>query len=435
MLGVFLRWLRLRLRDTALGRYLKRQMLGSVYIHPINVPEITPLVPRRSDFSGSRINLLVPSIRQGDIFGGISTALRLLEALAPHFGGIRLIVTDAGYGADDLKLFANYAVVPSDEESSATRQLVPFNQRAGKTLPVAAGDVFVATAWWTAYCAQRLIPQQAEIYGQPAKPLLYLIQDYEPGFYPWSSQYMLALSTYAYAGPSIGIFNTHYLYEYFKAAGHACHHEFVFEPHIHPALRARMAEAAKPRKKRILIYGRPSVSRNALPLIVEALRLWAESYPAAREWELVSIGEEHPTINVCGMGLVSMGKLSLDQYADLMKASAIGLSLMISPHPSYPPLEMAHFGMRVLTNGFGPKDLSVAHGNIMSVTDVSPEGLSDALCGLCREFEVDPTAGDMLVDQSPHFMSAEAEFPFLVGLTDLLQSEMGADANGQVIVG
>ena len=54
----------------------------------------------------------------------------------------------------------------------------------------------------------------------------------------------------------------------------------------------------------------------------------------------------------------ALGKLDLDAYGSLLRESAVGLSLMVSPHPSYPPLDMAHLGLRVVTNGFGPKDLS-----------------------------------------------------------------------------
>lgn len=40
----------------------------------------------------------------------------------------------------------------------------------------------------------------------------------------------------------------------------------------------------------------------------------------------------------------------LDTYA--------GISLMSSPHPSYPPLEMSVFGIKVITNNYSNKDLS-----------------------------------------------------------------------------
>ena len=48
---------------------------------------------------------------------------------------------------------------------------------------------------------------------------------------------------------------------------------------------------------------------------------------------------------------------------------------MISPHPSYPPLDMAHLGMLVATNRFGAKDLSTWHQNIHSLASHRPKAL------------------------------------------------------------
>ena len=38
-----------------------------------------------------------------------------------------------------------------------------------------------------------------------------------------------------------------------------------------------------------------------------------------------------------------------------MKRASIGISLMESPHPSYPPIEMALFGVNVITNIYESK--------------------------------------------------------------------------------
>ena len=56
-----------------------------------------------------------------------------------------------------------------------------------------------------------------------------------------------------------------------------------------------------------------------------------------------------------GLEMVSAGKLSLQAYGALLNQCAIGISLMLSPHPSYPPLEMAHSGILTITNSFAEK--------------------------------------------------------------------------------
>lgn len=85
------------------------------------------------------------------------------------------------------------------------------------------------------------------------------------------------------------------------------------------------------KKKKILIYGRPSVARNAFALIVESLRIWVWTQPNADQWEVISAGEHHSDVEI-GNGVVikSKGKMSLEDYANELKESALGVSLMIS---------------------------------------------------------------------------------------------------------
>lgn len=71
------------------------------------------------------------------------------------------------------------------------------------------------------------------------------------------------------------------------------------------------------------------------------------------------------------MKVKSIGKVSLQEYARVMLESKIGISLMVSPHPSYPPLEMSSFGMKVITNKYDNKDLSGFNDNMISLDNCS----------------------------------------------------------------
>jgi hypothetical protein len=62
----------------------------------------------------------------------------------------------------------------------------------------------------------------------------------------------------------------------------------------------------------------------------------------------------------------SIGKVSYSDYANLLAEIDIGVSLMLSPHPSYPPLEMASVGAICVTNSYENKNLSEWHPNIIS---------------------------------------------------------------------
>lgn len=116
----------------------------------------------------------------------------------------------------------------------------------------------------------------------------------------------------------------------------------------------------------------------------------------------------------------SVGKLSLGDYAQLLRTTAVGLSLMASPHPSYPPLEMAHFGLRVVTNGYANKDLSLSHSNISSVSEITPEVIADALADACRAFEAQPSAAWGAPTLRPSFLES-SPFPFLDEISQALR--------------
>ena len=184
-----------------------------------------------------------------------------------------------------------------------------------------------------------------------------------------------------------------------------------------------MESPARARSKTIVVYGRPRTPRNAFPAIVDGLRTWRRTDPRAIDWQTVSVGQSHPDIDL-GVGdpLRSIGKLDLGGYASLLRESAIGISLMVSPHPSYPPLEMAHLGMLVLTNGFANKDLSRWHSNIVSTDDISAETVAARLSELCRRFEADPHAGarGRAIDTS--FISTDPSFPFAGDLAEALRT-------------
>jgi WsaF, C-terminal domain len=119
----------------------------------------------------------------------------------------------------------------------------------------------------------------------------------------------------------------------------------------------------------------------------------------------------------------SIGKLDISAYGDLLKRSAVGLSLMISPHPSYPPLEMAHLGMLVLTNRFGRKDLSTWHENLVSLHQMTADAIGGELSALCRRIELDPLSGEHGSPLRPEYLADGPQFPFAGELVALLRAD------------
>jgi hypothetical protein len=266
--------------------------------------------------------------------------------------------------------------------------VVAAGSRYGKSLAVRPNDFFMATAWWTAASAFALLDWQRQQYtAAERRRLLYLIQDYEPGFYPWGSRYVLAQATYAHPERTVAVVNSQPLADYLVEQGHAFSALKVLQPQFHTGLKVARDRQDCYRKERVLlVYGRPGTERNAFALVVAALRLWVNGNPTASRWKILSAGEAFAPIALgCDCRLESLGKLGIAEYAQLLSRTAVGLSLMISPHPSYTPLEMAAFGVRVVTNRFGPKDLSMMSSFITAVDLPDPASLAAALSAITKE--------------------------------------------------
>jgi len=394
---------------------------GAMIQAATTVAETTPCNARPSDWLGRRLNLLLPSINARHYFGGIHTAVQLYRALEKHFPATRIVLVDSAPDAAALERFGDHTLVDCAADSTANHQIVPFNDRYGRTLPVGAEDCWLTTAWWTTYSAQRLAAWQQQQFGVAGR-LINLIQDFEPGFYPWSSQSALALGTYR-PDQDVAVFNTGLLADYFELQGLAYQRRFVFEPTLNDGLRQALADVRanpQPRQRRMVVYARPSTPRNAFELLCEALREWGWSDPASARWEVVAAGELTADLDLGPFTLRALGKLDLPAYAQLLATSAIGVSLMISPHPSYPPLEMAAFGMGVVTNRFANKDLAEFSPNIHSADQFSPEVIAAAIAREVAAWEGRQMQHTSLM-ATDHAFLAERSFDEIAGQVAVLQ--------------
>lgn len=204
------------------------------------------------------------------------------------------------------------------------------------------------------------------------RDFVYLVQDFEPGFYPWGPEYAAAEASYAL--DHTPVFNSTPLRAYFHRLGLARGDAPAFHPSIDLARYMTVPRAPNP-VPRLAIYGRPRVARNLFDTCIGALdRFIAAKGIAAEDIDLVSVGLAHPDVILSGGHRVrSLGKIPWDQYATFLGTVDVGLSLMLSPHPSHLPLEMAAAGARVVTNGFDTKDLGTLSPAITSVRPTVPD--------------------------------------------------------------
>lgn len=368
------------------------RMTSLLYMYARTIRHRSKFVLRREntikpDISQSkeyRINLVLPCFTVSVVFGGILTALKFFENLV-----------------DKLNFEARIIVIGEEHYNRLlTYKFRGFNHNAinngiffiseNPNIEVRNNDIFICTAWKTAFYTYPLLEWQKQKYNLENRKIIYLIQDFEPGFLPWSSDYLLSLSTYLHSDTTIAVFNSKELRNYFRKHEYYFSEEYTFSPLLNENLKkillGRSGRLQK-REKKIVIYGRPISNRNCFELIHAALKIWSEKYPDAKYWKVYSLGDRFINIKLKYNTIEFRGKLSLEEYGEVLLSSYAGISLMVSPHPSYPPLEMATFGVKTITNSFETKDLSGFSDNIISLNIVTPQILADSLCQICDKYE------------------------------------------------
>jgi hypothetical protein len=371
----------------------------------------------RDESDRPRLSLVIPSVHPLGVFGGVTTAVDTFMEICLRTGAEARIITD-DYEPRQDRSFIDRRAAGLGLDPTAVEILRRTTEEP--VIPVRAKDIFLVYNWYIALNARSIIDQQATLFGGEQKPILYIIQDYEPLFYKFSSTHMLSRLAFDMRRPCWGIFNSSQLFEFFGAQGHSLDRSYVFEPKIPRGLRPGLDAGPIAKSKRILVYGRPQIPRNCFPAVEKGLKLWAQRYPQFEDWKMVSAGLPHKPVPIApGRSLESLGKLPLEDYATLLRTTAVGLSLMASPHPSYPPLEMVHFGALTITNTYANKDLGRAHDNFISISDIDASTIASALASACERYEADPNVGWKGKSHIPSYLD-KADWAFLPELaTDL----------------
>jgi len=361
--------------------FLKKHIRGNEF----KIDSLKIIEPKKSENQNSRYTIILPTIRKAKIFGGVQTALDFFIGLFENTDADAriIILSNESY---DKRLAIEIEGFSTENEH---RQLLFL--RSSIQVEIRKNDYFIFTTWRSAFIFINVFNWQKETYMLDNRKAIYLIQDFESGFYAWSTPYMLSYSTYLTSNDSIiAVFNSKELYDYFKSRGCFFAEELYFRPILNINLKTRLfvGKNSSARKKQILIYGRPNEDRNAFELIRYSLGIWSEKYPDASEWEIFSLGAPGKNIRLRHNTIVVKGKVSIEEYAELMLSSFAGISLMISPHPSYPPMEMSTFGVKTITNKFENKDLSGFNDNIYSIDRCTPNEICSYLINICEMYKL-----------------------------------------------
>jgi glycosyltransferase involved in cell wall biosynthesis len=338
------------------------------------------------------LNLLLPVVGMGSMSGGPNTLLNIAARVAARANlPMRLVSTDHSPDADWNPIIEHVRALsglgdrlPTITIDDAHDRAVPFH--------IGENDAFIVSAYWNAHMAR------AALAHTRAKRFLYTIQDFEPGLHAWGTEHALALNSYGF--DHLPIVNTSLLADHLKAvkAGRFADPAFaddalIFEPAVdatrfHPPTPEDLTQSNG--KRTLLFYARPlTAQRNLFEIGLKAIQIAAEHGVFADEpWDLLFIGEQLPEVPLApGVSIKSSPWLGYDAYAALMRRCDVLLSLMLSPHPSYPPLEAAACGTRVVTNTYGTKTqarLDALSPHFLAV-EPTPEAVADALIRAAQE--------------------------------------------------
>ncbi len=346
------------------------------------LPEITPIYPALPRSARQRnVTLFIPSLQKSSFFGGTATALIVAAMLANDLESpLRIVETLKHGGArkDEILAFLKSSDVPLQNTE------VELVNLAGRTyinygyLEIHPDDVYIASAWWDAHLLDRL---------PLSKPYVYLIQDYEPIFYNNSDRYILSENTYA-STRYIPVCNTKLMYDFMcnKGYSHIKNNGMWFEPAVATPLKKNTHTPDQ--KKRLFLYGRPSVDRNLFFMALSCLnQAFDDENVNKGEWELFMAGQDNlPDVTLnCGLQVQNKGKMALDEYYRFIDDIQVAVSPMMAPHPNYPTLEFASRGSLVVTTRYElKKDLSNYSDNIL-MCDLTYESMTQSILAALKQ--------------------------------------------------
>lgn len=317
------------------------------------------VAPLRLDVSPARprhVNVLMATINFDYLFGGYIGMFNLALRLKRDGQAVRIVLledTRFDLAAWRAKIGAYPGLTTLFDEIE-----IVYRHDRSVPLTVSPGDAFVATNGWNAHVAHKATRDLGR------DRFLFMIQDYEPFFGPMNTNTALLRQSYDF--PQFGLFSTDLLRDFFAANRigvfenpDADRYSAVFRNAIQTFAPTR--EALSRRSRRILFYARPEehAARNMFEMGIVALStLFSELETAPRGWSahgIGSIGNNDSVELAPGAILRMLPKTSLQGYAAMLPDFDVGLSLMLTPHPSLVPLEMASAGLVTVTNTFANK--------------------------------------------------------------------------------
>ena len=327
-----------------------------------------PLKTIREEYDQIRLNMVTDDIGKKSLFGGVVTSLILATMLCIRNDWTLRIITrwtecDLSDYYDFLKMYGLDAPQRVEAYSDERRNGTSINYK----LPISDKDVFLATSWWSA---------KSIFESNVANKIMYILQEEETFFYPYSDdrlwcEQMMQNERIDY------IVNSKLLFDYLCNNGYdiLVKNAMYFEPAFSESLyhpNENTFQEKRDQKRKLFFYGRPMNPRNLYYFGLECLdEALSRGIIDVDLWDIYLAGYNVESICFSNGYIPKMnGVMPWNAYSEFARTVDLSFSLMYTPHPSYPPLDMLCSGAVVLTNEFkNKKDLTYSENMILVKLD------------------------------------------------------------------
>jgi len=348
---------------------LAQRMLSPSHVVAAQFPALQPLTTYLVATAGRRrVSVVTDSISKGSLFGGVGTALLFAAQLALRKNAVLRIITryESALARDIAELLSVYGVKMQEEIQFSFAALGSNSNE----IDIYEDEIFVTTSWWSTTATSSSVS---------SKRIIYLLQEDERMFYAYGDERLKCEQALSRTDIRY-LINTKLLFDHFALTSlpNIAQHGMWFEPAFPASL---FYPRARSSKRRFFFYARPGNERNLFYFGIQVIEAaLAANILDPNVWEIYLVGNKLPPL-VFGNGIlpIKYENLSWSDYADLAGTIDLALSLMYTPHPSYPPLDMAASGAVVVTNRLMNKTSLSAYSDNILCADLNIDSLLAAI--------------------------------------------------------
>jgi hypothetical protein len=317
-----------------------------------------------------RVSIVTDSVSSSSLFGGVGTALIFGALLANKRNAqLRIITRTERARPENVEhVLSLYGIELAQEIQFKFAAF--YDQKY--EIDMIVDELLITTSWWTTAAALPSVPNEN---------ILYLLQEDERMFYPFGDD-RLRCETILHNRDIRFLINTKLLFDHFiqdgfeNIAAQATWFEPAFPKNVfYP--RTKKADG----KRRFFFYARPNNPRNLFYLGIEVIeQAIVQQVLDLSVWEICLVGKDIPPVHFSGGYLPAYYEtMAWSDYAELLGSVDLGLSLMYTPHPSYPPLDLVASGAVVVTNRFACKQDLGNYSQNLICADLDRDALVEAL--------------------------------------------------------